>query len=57
MLCRALGALLGGLALALQVPVDALSIVAGLVALSGMGMQAWLLMTQARARGVACPDS
>ncbi|NWO11950.1 hypothetical protein HLV40_16345 [Chromohalobacter salexigens] len=40
MLCRALGALLGGLVLALQVPVDALSTVVGLVALSGMGVQA-----------------
>ncbi|WP_240673307.1 MFS transporter [Chromohalobacter israelensis] len=52
----ALGASLGGLALALQMPVDTLSIVAGLVALSGMGVQAWL-WKQAHARSMACPDS
>lgn len=52
----ALGASLGGLALALQMPVDALSIVAGVVALSGMGVQAWL-WKRTHARGIACPDS
>ncbi|MCK0746274.1 MFS transporter [Chromohalobacter nigrandesensis] len=52
----ALGASLGGLALALQMPVDLLSIVAGLVALSGMGVQAWL-WKRTHARGMACPDS
>ncbi len=51
----ALSASLGGLALALRMPVDALSVVAGVVALL-VGMQAWLL-TQARVRGMACPDS
>ncbi|MDF9436122.1 hypothetical protein [Chromohalobacter israelensis] len=52
----ALGASLGGFALALQMPVDTLSIVAGLVALSGMGVQAWL-WKRPHARGMACPDS
>ncbi|MCK2044242.1 hypothetical protein [Chromohalobacter moromii] len=52
----ALGASLGGFALALQMAVDTLSIAAGLVALSGMGVQAWL-WKQAHARGMACPDS
>ena len=48
--------LLGGLALALQMPVDTLSIVAGLVALSGMGVQAWLWQ-RANARGADCQNS
>lgn len=52
----ALGASLGGLALALQMPVDTLSIVVGLVALSGMGVQAWL-WKRPHARGMVCPDS
>lgn len=56
MLWSALGASLSGLALALQMPVDTLSIVAGLVALSGMDVQAWL-WKQAYSRGMACPDS
>ncbi|WP_419307669.1 MFS transporter [Chromohalobacter israelensis] len=52
----ALGASLGGLALALQMAVDTLSMVAGLVALSGMGVQAWL-WKRPHAHGMACPDS
>lgn len=52
----ALGVSLGGLALALQMPVDTLSIVAGLVALSGMGVQAWLWQ-RANARGADCQNS
>ncbi|MFC0267821.1 MFS transporter [Kushneria aurantia] len=52
----ALGASLGGLALALQLPVDMLSIAAGLVALSGMGVHVWL-WKRSHARGMACPDS
>ncbi|MBZ5877167.1 MFS transporter [Chromohalobacter israelensis] len=52
----ALGASLGGFALALRMPVDTLSIVAGVVALSGMGVQAWL-WKRTHARGMACPDS
>ncbi|MFC0267825.1 hypothetical protein [Kushneria aurantia] len=38
----ALGASLGGFALALNMPIDTLSIAAGLVALSGMGVHVWL---------------
>ncbi|GAB3337536.1 hypothetical protein GCM10027512_03900 [Chromohalobacter beijerinckii] len=52
----AVGTSLSGLALALQMPVDMLSIVAGLMALSVMGEQAWLCQP-AHARGMACPDS
>lgn len=42
MLPGAVSALLGGLALALQMPVDMLFNVIELVALSVMGVQAWL---------------
>lgn len=42
--------------LALQMLIDTLSIVAGLVALLGMGVQAWL-WKQAYSCGMACPDS
>lgn len=52
----AFGASLGGLALALQMPVDTLSIVAGLVGLSGMGVQVWL-WKRPHTRILVCPDS
>lgn len=49
----AIGASAGGLALAMQVPVDMLSVGAGAVALLGLGVQVWLLR-QTNARGIAC---
>lgn len=50
----AIGASVGGLALAIQVPVDMLSVGAGVVALLGMGVQVWL-MRRTIAGGEACP--
>jgi len=53
----ALGASLGGLALALQMPVDALSITAGLVALSGMAVAASPCTRRGLSRFVNAPRS
>jgi predicted MFS family arabinose efflux permease len=53
-LFSAIGASVGGLALAMQVPVDMLSVGAVVVALVGMGVQVWLLR-RTNARSVACP--
>lgn len=49
----AIGASVGRLALAVQVPVDMLSVGAGVLALLGMGAQVWLIR-QTNARGIAC---
>ncbi|WP_304526243.1 hypothetical protein [Halomonas sp. I5-271120] len=50
----AIGTSSGGLALITHVPVDMLSVGAGVVALLGMGVQVWL-MRQSCARGITCP--
>lgn len=50
----AIGVSSRGLTLAMQVPIDMLSVGAGIVALLGMGVQLWLLR-QPNARSVACP--
>ncbi|WP_106419538.1 MFS transporter [Salinicola tamaricis] len=52
----ALGASIGGFALALHMPVDALSFAAGLVALLGLGISLWL-RRRAPAQDAECPEA